>query len=400
MQLGPLKEKEARELVCLPSKETPFPLEEHADFILELGGLWPFFLQMACSAVFELFTEEDGVDPEIVRSRFFEEAQPHFQFFWEQFDPVVQALCNDVACEREIDKTRVEYQDLQKRGIVVKDRIFSCLFADHVREMYAKEVGDEPLEVQASRARPLEGELEKARETQMKLLPQTAPQAEGLEIAAHLEPASRVGGDFYTYVWLDELYTQLAIVAVDVMGHGMQGAVTALRFGETLRYEARGRSAPIDILEGLNRALHGVLEQGSYICCCIAVLDLRERWVQVGTGGYHPPLHFKASEDDVVQPELGNLPLGIRADTTYQSMGFPLHKGDVLLLYSDRVIKAADDRGDVYGEDRLREMLLAGAREGTGASSLLKRVLWDVNRFSASAGRTDDVTAICVRVTE
>ena len=128
-------------------------------------------MQMACSAVFELFTEEDVVDPEIVRTRFFEEAQPHFQFFWEQFDPVVQALCNDVACEREIDKTRVEYQDLQKRGIVVKDRIFSCLFADHVREMYAKEVGDEPLEVQASRARPLEGELEKARETQMKLLP-------------------------------------------------------------------------------------------------------------------------------------------------------------------------------------------------------------------------------------
>ena len=401
VQLGPLKEAEARELICLPSKDTPFPLDDHTDFILELGGLWPFFLQMAGSAVFEVSFEEDRFDAGLVRARFLEEAQPHFQFFWEQFDPVTRALCNDVACEREIDRSRVEYVDLQRRGIVIgENRIFSCLFADHVREMYAREVGDGPLEVQASRARSLEGELEKARETQMNLLPQGAPKTEGLEIAAHLEPASQVGGDFYTYLWLDELCTQLAIVAVDVMGHGMQGAVTALRFSETLRYEARGRSVPADILEGLNRSLHGVLEQGSFVCCCIVVLDLRERWAEVGTGGYHPPLHFRASEDHVVQPELGNLPLGIRPDTVYQSTGFPLHKGDMLLLYSDGVFEATDDRGDVYGEDRLKDMLLVGAREDAGASSLLERVLWDVNRYSASAGRTDDITAICVRVTD
>lgn len=165
-----------------------------------------------------------------------------------------------------------------------------------------------------------------------------------------------------------------------------------------MRLEAARRSA--DILEGLNRSLHGVLEQGSFVCCCILVLDLREKWAEVGTGGYHPPLHFRASEDHVVQPELGNLPLGIRADTTYQSTGFPLQNGDVLLLYSDGVFEAADDRGDAYGEDRLRDMLLAGAREDAGASSVLERVLWDVNRYSASAERTDDITAICVRVTD
>ena len=72
----------------------------------------------------------------------------------------------------------------------------------------------------------------------------------------------------------------------------------------------------------------------------------------------------------------------------------------MLLLYSDGVLEAADDRGDVSGEDRLRDVLLSGARECQSANELLAPVLRDINRYAASAGRTDDMTAICVRITD
>lgn len=397
LQLGPFEPEDALELIRRPSAGTPFPLEEHTALILELGGLFPFFLQMACSAAFEVLVEKGECRPAQVRDRFLEEAQPHFQFYWEQLDPVGQAICNDLACGRPADLDRREYQDLARRGFVMPERrLFSSLFAEFVQEAYSREVGEAPVEVQAERLRTMSEELEKARQLQMGLLPQEPPEAAGLDIAGRCRPASHVGGDFYAYL---QYAARLGIVAVDVMGHGMESAVTAMRFSETLRYEARGRTRPAQIMAGLNRALHGTLHPRGYVCCCIGVVDLQRRRVEVATGGHPPPLHYRRALGQVLELELGDLPLGIRPDTEYQSVEFGLEEGDVLLFYSDGVIEARDDREGEYGQERLKELLAQAGQEGLGAAALIERLFWDVGRFSASAGQQDDLTAIAVRVT-
>jgi serine phosphatase RsbU (regulator of sigma subunit) len=400
LYLGPITPREARGLICDPSAETPFPLEEHADLILSMGGFFPFFLQMACSATFELLLEEGECRPEQVTDRFLEEAQPHFQFYWDQMDPVERALGNDLACEKSVDKERPQYQDLEKRGFVLpQGGLFSDPFAGFVRRAYAQEVGEEPMEVQAERLRSMEGELEKARSMQMGLLPQERPQAKGIDLAGRCEPASQVGGDFFTYLWLDEEQTLLGIVGVDVMGHGMEGAVTALRFSETLRYEARGRTQAEDIMSGLNRALHGTLPAGAFVGCGIVVIDLKEWRVEAVVAGYNPPLHFDRDQREILEPDLGGMPLGIRPDSEYKGVVFPVEKGDYLLIYSDGVTEAMDDREMLYGDERLMELLVKGAEEGLEAEGVLERLFWDVGRFSASTGQMDDITAIAVRVT-
>ena len=255
------------------------------------------------------------------------------------------------------------------------------------------------MEIQAERARSMEEELDRAREMQMGLLPQKRPQAEGFDLAGRCEPATQVGGDFYTYVWLDEAHTKLAIVAVDVMGHGMQGAVTALRFSETLRYEVRECGDAVELLSALNQALCGTLKSGEFVGCCVGVLDVTERRLGVAVAGYHPPLHYEAGAGTVRELELGNLPLGIKEDTDYMGTSFKLNKDDRLLFYSDGVIEAQDDRQVLYGEERLQELLLQSTREGLDSEALLDRLYWDVGRFSASTGQQDDTTSIAVRVT-
>jgi len=47
-------------------------------------------------------------------------------------------------------------------------------------------------------------EVREARQMQMSLLPKSAPQIEGFDIAGACEPATDVGGDYFTYLWLDE----------------------------------------------------------------------------------------------------------------------------------------------------------------------------------------------------
>lgn len=401
LPLGPLQPEEALALIREPSARTPFPLEPHQGLILELGGHLPIFLQIACSAAFELLVEEEACLPDRVADRFLEEAQPHFQFCWEQFDAVARGLCNQLAGQGQADPTAPRYQELLNRGFILPSgKLFSSLFARFVAEAYAREVGEEPVEVQAERTRGLEEELAKARATQLALLPQEQPDTPGFQVAGQCEPATHVGGDFFTYQWLDPDRTRLAVVAVDVMGHGMQGAVTALRFSEILRYEARGRTRAADLLTGLNQALCGTLPAGAFVACGIVVLDLGQRRAEAAVAGYPPPLHYHRDAAQVSEPDLGGTPLGIRPDSRYQATEFSLGEGDCLLLHSDGVTEARDDREAVYGEERLRELLQQGAEEGLDAAGLLSRLFWDVGRFSASAGRQDDITAIVVRVTE
>jgi len=396
--LGPMLREEALELIREPTAGGPFPLEEHADLILELGGHWPFFLQIACSAAFEMLVEEGECDRDRVCQRFMEEASPHFEFYWEQMDAVSRSICNDVACGLDTDVERKEYRELARRGVVLEEgRLWSVLFGDFAREAYAREVGEEPVELQAQRARSMEEELNKARDMQTGLLPQEEPDVEELELAGHLVPESKVGGDFYNYLWLDNERRIFAVVAVDVMGHGMEAAVTAMRFSETLRYEALGRRHPADIMAGLNRSLVASLTKG-FVGCCIAVFDLEARDVEVVVGGYHPPLHYIRSQDQVVEPELGNLPLGVNAETTYEGCRLTPEEGDVLLFFSDGVVEAQDEREAVYGVERLQELVGQEVKQGATMAGVLERLFWDVGRFTASVGQADDITAIAVRV--
>lgn len=345
LHLESMTRGEALELIRQPCSATPFTLEEHARLILDLGGFHPFFLQQACSATFKILLEEDECVEDRVRERFFEEVRPHFQVFWDRFDPVVRALCNDIACSREVDRERSDYGELAKRAYVVDgDRLFSSSFAEFVQQSYARDVGGEPLEVQADRLRSMEGELQKAHELQMALLPQEKFESPGLDVAGRCVPATHVGGDFYTYLWLDEAQTILGIVSVDVMGHGMEGMVTAMRFSETLRYESRGGVQPADILQGLNQALHGSLREGEFVACCIGVSDVPNRRCEVSVGGYYPPLHFERERDLVDEPNLGNMPLGLKAGLEYNSLGLELGSGDLLLFHSDGVVETQDSR--------------------------------------------------------
>jgi len=401
LHVGSLQKREAMELICQPSSDTPYPLEPHAELILELGGLFPFFLQIACSTVFELLAEEGECNRQRVLQRFDEEAHPHFQYYWEQMDPIERKLCYDMACQRSINEQREDYQALLRRGIALEGgKLFSTAFAGFLRTAYARENGEAPIEVQAERLRSLEDELNAARQMQKSLLPEENPKIPGLDLVGRCQSATDVGGDFYTYFWLDPACTRLAIVAVDVMGHGMQAAVTAMRFSETLRYEARGRTRATDILEGLNRSICETLTDGSFVACCIGIIDTRQLTCEISVAAHHPPLYYSRQQNRVIELDMGGLPLGIKPETSYESKKLDLAKGDGLIFFSDGLIEAHDDRQQEYGEERLSELVLACMHQKLDAPECLQQVFWDVGRFCASTGQNDDMTAVVALIPE
>ena len=97
MRLTIFQRNEAEDLIRLPSERVGKPLGQYHEVILDLSGLFPFYLQMACSHAIEYLDDHpDAEQPDFreVRRRFYEEAKLHYRYVWDGFDPMRRARCS------------------------------------------------------------------------------------------------------------------------------------------------------------------------------------------------------------------------------------------------------------------------------------------------------------------
>jgi serine/threonine protein kinase len=136
LHLGPFKPDEARRLIAEPSAKAGKPLAAHTDFILEIAGLSPFFIQIACAALFSL-ERADKTEHKKAKEIFMEEAKPHFQEFWERFDESQRAVVLALAKGKKPPREHAfAVKDLAQAGLVRNgNKLFSTLFADFVKEI-------------------------------------------------------------------------------------------------------------------------------------------------------------------------------------------------------------------------------------------------------------------------
>jgi serine/threonine-protein kinase len=139
LSLRTFSRDEAVELICGPSQSEGIPLEPHIDNILGLSGYFPFFIQIACSAVFEYLAENEDGEPDWTRISevFREEATQHYQYIWDRMDENFQNNLSRIAAGKKVDKKfRHVNDDLVQRGYLVESNgrmeLFSKPFQDFV----------------------------------------------------------------------------------------------------------------------------------------------------------------------------------------------------------------------------------------------------------------------------
>jgi serine/threonine-protein kinase len=131
---------EARELIVDPSAAAGVPLEPYARDIVDLGGYFPFFLQVACSSYFDALVEGAGADNRLrrtVEELFLDEARGHFRFIWEHFNGDHRDVIRVLVSGGEIDAQKSHvFEELRRAGYVVDGprgpRVFSSLFVDAI----------------------------------------------------------------------------------------------------------------------------------------------------------------------------------------------------------------------------------------------------------------------------
>ena len=109
--------------------------------------------------------------------------------------------------------------------------------------------------------------------------------------------------------------------------------------------------------------------------------------------GHNPPLLCHG--DDVQRLETGGMIVGLFPQACYEQETLQLSPGDLLTLFSDGVSEALSAAGEEFGDDRIRDAVIAARAESTDAA--LERLLTSVKQFSLGAAQSDDVTAMVVK---
>jgi serine/threonine protein kinase len=131
LPLRTFSHKEALELIVRPSRNEAIPLERHAQKIIDLAGYFPFYLQIACSNVFENLADDPDGEPDWkqITTTFKEEVYPHYSFVWERMEEMARENLHRLAEGKPTGK-KYGYinEDLVRRGYLheVKGKLVFC----------------------------------------------------------------------------------------------------------------------------------------------------------------------------------------------------------------------------------------------------------------------------------
>jgi MFS family permease len=234
-----------------------------------------------------------------------------------------------------------------------------------------------------------ERELATARDIQRRLLPPAAHTATGLAVAARIEPAGFVAGDFYDYFRLAD--GRLVLVVGDVAGKGMGASLLMASTKAMLVFVAAERGAGA-ILTALNERLVPTLGSREFVALAVALFDPLSGRFELANGGLPDPY--------VLSPERlprglsvsgPRLPLGLKLGVAYETLEDTLDPGDRLLFVTDGLPEAPRSSGGEPLGYAAFEALLAGL-EGDPAAAVA-HVFAAVDALTVKT-RADDWTAL------
>jgi serine phosphatase RsbU (regulator of sigma subunit) len=249
------------------------------------------------------------------------------------------------------------------------------------------------------RGKQVEEQLAMARLVQFDLLPPGKLLARDLEFAAQCVPAWQVGGDFYDAFETDD--HQIALILGDVSGKGLSAALLmGVVQGAVHASNATGPAAQHEqSAERLNQLLCIKTARERFVSLVWCYFDPVHSVLSYINAGHLPPLLVRRQTSgsfEVKRLEEGGPVLGVLPGATYKQSRVDVVPGDLLVVYSDGILEAANSRDEEFGEERI-----LGAVEDHWAESpteIRDAVLSRVRTFLGKELPHDDQTLMVVRL--
>jgi sigma-B regulation protein RsbU (phosphoserine phosphatase) len=247
---------------------------------------------------------------------------------------------------------------------------------------------------QVMRQRRVESELELARKVVEGLMPRSFPLIEGFDIYGTTIPFREVGGDYLDFI--DSISERLPVLVADVSGKGLAAALIMVTFRAYFRATVINELAMRVVMGRVNRLVHDTTDGERFITAFYGLLDPEHKRLLYINAGHNPPflLHRDGTSKLLDQ---GGLPLGVFDTSRYSESVVDLSSGDVLVMYTDGVVEARNERDEEFGLERLKEIVSASAERR--AHEIVHAITTAVDEYSSEVGGPeDDLTVSVIKV--
>ncbi|SEF79932.1 Stage II sporulation protein E (SpoIIE) [Eubacterium ruminantium] len=236
-------------------------------------------------------------------------------------------------------------------------------------------------------------ELSLAADIQRGLLPvitQNILDRKEFSIAASMEPAKAVGGDFYDFFMIDD--THIALVMADVSDKGV-GAAFFMAISKTLIKSRAGLGGtPSEILAYVDKLIYEKNTAGMFVTVWLGIIDLETGHVQACNAGHDHPAILGNSKEYVIKKTVHGSPIAFLPGMEFPGHEFELRPGDSIFLYTDGIVDAKRGDGERFGTERMLRTL--NRYKDVDNDTLLKGIKREIKDFVCEEPQFDDMTML------
>ena len=243
----------------------------------------------------------------------------------------------------------------------------------------------------------LQSEIEIAREVQNQLFPKSMPVSESLRLAAACRPARLVSGDYYDYMNLE---SQIALGIGDVAGKGISAALLMATLQSTMRTQLRAGQAgqapafsTAALVSRLNQQLFDFTPPEKFATFFFALYDDSTGLMTYTNAGHLPPILVRGGA--ACRLEVTGTVVGAFSFAEYGESTLRLERGDLLACFTDGVTEPENEFGEMFGEDRLTDLILKHASCESG--EIIAAVMDSVQEWTGAPELQDDMTMLLAR---
>lgn len=248
----------------------------------------------------------------------------------------------------------------------------------------------------ANKAKLLEADLDKAREIQQSILPAHELKFDRYDLYGISVPERIVGGDFFDYLQAKDDKDRLGVVIGDAASKGLSAAAQALYVSGALRMGVEYQTKISTVMSRINDLVNRTFTTEHFISMVYAEFTASDNGlVFYANAGHSNPILLHSATNDAERLRATGQLLGPFPAEKYRTEFVVMKPGDFLLLYTDGIVEAANERQEMFGEHRLIHLMRENRR--CTPKELCQAILQEVQTHNRLVEYSDDKTLVAIK---
>lgn len=244
--------------------------------------------------------------------------------------------------------------------------------------------------------REINFDIDEAKKLQKSILPEHELFFNGYALFGVTIPAKTMSGDFFDYLNFGSESDRLGIIVGDAASKGISAAAEAMYITGAIRMAVNFEIKISALLNKLNKIINKIFSDDRFTTLFYGEISNDEKGLFLyGNAGHNSPIFYSVGKKEVKYLASTGPLLGPAPNSKYKTDSINIEIGDVLVIYSDGIVEAADKNFDFYEENRLENIIKSNYQ--LSAKELALKILDDVYKFSSNGVYSDDKTVVVVK---